>query len=533
MAAQEPQGPLAPLCRYYLECISRDSEIEISEFARSEFKVKYCELPNLPFAGTVTDDPLSSPEVRGFVTRARQDRLQVYLGYPLRLHWHRARSGWEGYKLDPVLLFSFRADSATPTAQPTLSDEAPSLNAAVLKSFRRADSGHLIDEIILISEDLGLGNPASELPEPDEIAARLRQIRPDWDWCEEIDAERLSSGPPMAELDAPGIYNRAALFVTESSPYTRGLETELNQLASMGANEISNTVLGQWLSRTNSKHDFECAAPLLEPVPLNTEQREAIVRAFAHSLTVITGPPGTGKSQLITALLVNAAWRRQRVIFASKNNKAVDVVEERVNGLGSRPILLRLGANQYQDRLASYLTQLLASVTEPGDSERYTECESRYVELRQGLDRLDTELARIVELRNRVDDMEKRAEMARQRFGAKAFQQLSGIDLAPWKKIIAHFAAAVWNADRKQQLFLQRCFWSLTRKRRVRDFIRATNAIEKFAKAAGRTVPLATHFDEDQIGSYVTLARDLTADVEAAQQAKDYLHTLQQLNKRA
>jgi hypothetical protein len=29
------------------------------------------------------------------------------------------------------------------------------------------------------------------------------------------------------------------------------------------------------------------------------------------------------------------------VLFASKNNKAVDVVEARVNNLGPRPILLR------------------------------------------------------------------------------------------------------------------------------------------------------------------------------------------------
>src|SRR5207244_7890626 len=57
--------------------------------------------------------------------------------------------------------------------------------------------------------------------------------------------------------------------------------------------------------------------------------------------TVVTGPPGTGKSQVVTNMLVNAAWRGMKVLFASKNNKAVDVVEARVNGLGNRPVLLR------------------------------------------------------------------------------------------------------------------------------------------------------------------------------------------------
>lgn len=43
-----------------------------------------------------------------------------------------------------------------------------------------------------------------------------------------------------------------------------------------------------------------------------------------------------------------------KVLFGSKNNKAVDVVEARVNGLGNRPVLLRLGSKEYQAKLADY-----------------------------------------------------------------------------------------------------------------------------------------------------------------------------------
>ena len=62
----------------------------------------------------------------------------------------------------------------------------------------------------------------------------------------------------------------------------------------------------------------------------------------------------------MTNLLVNAAWRGKKVLFASKNNKAVDVVEARVNGLGNRPVLLRLGSREYQAKLGSYLTAMLS-----------------------------------------------------------------------------------------------------------------------------------------------------------------------------
>ena len=35
--------------------------------------------------------------------------------------------------------------------------------------------------------------------------------------------------------------------------------------------------------------------PLLEVFPMNLEQREAVQNALINKLTVITGPPGTGK----------------------------------------------------------------------------------------------------------------------------------------------------------------------------------------------------------------------------------------------
>lgn len=88
--------------------------------------------------------------------------------------------------------------------------------------------------------------------------------------------------------------------MTESSPYTRGLETELNQLAGLTADKIEGTALGHWLAGPNVVRERVDRTPLLEPVPLNTEQRDAITRAFSQDLTVITGPPGTGKSQLVS-----------------------------------------------------------------------------------------------------------------------------------------------------------------------------------------------------------------------------------------
>ena len=105
------------------------------------------------------------------------------------------------------------------------------------------------------------------------------------------------------------------------------------------------------------------------------------------------------------------------MLFASKNRKAVDVVETRVNALGPRPVLLRLGANQYQSRLAEYLTSLLAASATEDDHERYRENEAIHAGLQQRSDALGADLQTLVDLRNAVDRLEQQVEPIRQEIG--------------------------------------------------------------------------------------------------------------------
>ena len=152
-------------------------------------------------------------------------------------------------------------------------------------------------------------------------------------------------------------------------------------------------------------------------------QRQAVRQALTNPLTVITGPPGTGKSQVVMSILVNAAWQGKTVLFASKNNKAVNVVEERVNSLGPRPVLLRLGTNQYQNRLAEYLVSLLAAKATPDDTLHYYEYLGIHTQLQKRSEMLDVELQSLVELRNEVDYLERRVESFRQEFGDEFFRR--------------------------------------------------------------------------------------------------------------
>lgn len=69
------------------------------------------------------------------------------------------------------------------------------------------------------------------------------------------------------------------------------------------------------------------------PVPLNEEQRK-ILAALHHKnarFLSIEGPPGTGKSHTITAIVFQAILNGQNVLVLSDKPEALDVVEDKLN----------------------------------------------------------------------------------------------------------------------------------------------------------------------------------------------------------
>lgn len=483
--------PLGRLCRYYLDCLSHDDVGGVSEFATSKYgPPNYVELEALPFFSEGGSTPCDLGAGAGLLGRVRRDRTrqQLFLGYPVRLnHISSRRTNWEGYRVEPVFLFPFVGGDDLRT-HPVLGDELPQLNLQALRSLTNAGDAGLMEEAIELAQELGLDGETDEPPDLDELLARLRAIRPEWDWKEAAEPRTLSTGTSLADLGSPGIYNRAILIAAERSPYTKGLETELGKLQSIPVATYRDTALGAWVTRQRFDSPVPDQQPLLEILPLNSEQRQAVRQSLSNPLTVITGPPGTGKSQVVTSLLINAAWRGQTVLFASKNNKAVDVVEGRVNALGPRPILLRLGAGEYQAQLAEYLVGLLASSADPGDQDRYRAAGTVHEELQRRSATLDAELERVVGLRNEVDGLEQRVEATRTAMGDVLFEQARTTDRGQLDRAVAALFTAIDGATKGKQGVLIRLVWPLLRAKR---FARLSGAASAFLPvAAGLGLPL-------------------------------------------
>jgi hypothetical protein len=78
------------------------------------------------------------------------------------------------------------------------------------------------------------------------------------------------------------------------------------------------------------------------PIPVDGTQANAIHDALSGKSLIIEGPPGTGKSQTITNLLVKAIHDGKRVLFVAEKSAAVDVVVQRLSSIGMDNFFLDL-----------------------------------------------------------------------------------------------------------------------------------------------------------------------------------------------
>ncbi|MFA4943227.1 MAG: DUF4011 domain-containing protein [Lentisphaeria bacterium] len=84
------------------------------------------------------------------------------------------------------------------------------------------------------------------------------------------------------------------------------------------------------------------ASALFCPLDADSSQISAIVGAAAGHSFVLEGPPGTGKSQTITNLIVHCLAQRKRVLFVSEKAAALSVVHKRLQASGMAPFCLQL-----------------------------------------------------------------------------------------------------------------------------------------------------------------------------------------------
>lgn len=152
--------------------------------------------------------------------------------------------------------------------------------------------------------------------------------------------------------------------LSNESLFTLQLASELKRLSLLedkisNHNLLASFILNKEISRTIPPLKLD---PFVEVNSLNISQQRAVRDSFENPLTVITGPPGSGKSQVVINIIANAIINGHSILFASKNHKAVDVVKERLDAMFSEPYIIKFGTkddirNKAKADLALFLSR--------------------------------------------------------------------------------------------------------------------------------------------------------------------------------
>ena len=159
------------------------------------------------------------------------------------------------------------------------------------------------------------------------------------------------------QIDGHGLHNTAIMYRTKRAVYNQRLLAELLQLRDKW--DIASTTAASFIVKAPEKDLLhkQQHPPLSEPLPINAAQRSALISAMSRPLTIVTGPPGTGKSQLVAAIAASCWMANQSVLVASTNNQAVDVAVSR-SALSDPGILIRTGSKEHRDRAREDLRTL-------------------------------------------------------------------------------------------------------------------------------------------------------------------------------
>lgn len=350
--ASEPEHRMLD---YYIACIEAEGRKELT-LPRSDLGDRFVLLESGSecVMGSAEGDwrALSrAPAVAAFVKRAgmSDDSEKILYGFPL-IAGHR-----DGVAIVAPLFYT--------EVESRLSENG---NTAEVRPVTDA-----IEMSGMALELLGL--PRSERAEILQAldGAEDEPFRARWRMLEALGLVGESSDPGrgLAALawQRRGIQPTAVLFVGQRAVVTRQLLEDLEELRRKPVKDLQRGPLGVILSNKPAGQGTLALQPQPAVVPTNFSQDQAISAALERSVTVVTGPPGTGKSQVLVNAVAAAMEAGESVLFASKNNQAVDVVFQRLMAINPEAVPLRAGNRSKRLEMGQRMLDALNRATAPAE----------------------------------------------------------------------------------------------------------------------------------------------------------------------
>lgn len=304
------------LSGYYCDCLIHDGGINMS----------------LSLEPTVPPSHFSLSAITGAEAKAALAKVPVKpkigeiraVGYPCFTRVDKVTGEW---KLEPLLVWLEANGDVVPG--PVVNTDLIADLEVVAPIAKKASAR------VFVSTVLGDDTLEFSTTELCKVIERLQNNYPNWSGVCALNPLKISAQAKPIGEKAKRFHNTAIAFRTFPSQYVKGTVGELNRIRSNPPHTksvLDNMVDGKPAGVVDDKRlPFELD-------PLNPEQRKAVRLAMsANPIIVVEGPPGTGKSQVVAAIVYNAIMRRQSVLVTARTHQAIKVVVDRINDK-SKPI---------------------------------------------------------------------------------------------------------------------------------------------------------------------------------------------------
>lgn len=358
------------LSMYLHDCVSEEVKSSAFRNLNQDKGTKWFFLEGQEALFTNPDKPLKIKSADSKLTElmvqaeVSQKDYQLIYGY-LFLKGKSAESKKKEDYLTPLLYTPCKLEREGLDIICTALDENISLNTSALVSLMNFDdddetADHLFE---------GLIDYIPELPINEEkimiFLNTLKAIVPDIEIVSDLSTEELINN----SLDKLTVVDTSAVVLTKRPTVSAGLMHELSLISEKHAGIFRETSLapiheefsGATKNKKPQKNQEKEEKITITPLDFSDSQKQVIEAIKNNTLVTVFGPPGTGKSQTIVNLVSHLVGSGQTVLVASRMNKAVDVVSERLNGFGAHFLCLRGGKPDYQKQLSFQLQDLISN----------------------------------------------------------------------------------------------------------------------------------------------------------------------------
>lgn len=320
---------------------------------------------------------------------------------------------------------------------------------------------------------------------------------------EEFDSIDVIKQKPKVNLDKLILKRLQSVILTKRPTVTAGVLHELTQISEKPQGVIKETALGVILDEYNGQKSKEIKQAEIKdffpvtPLSLSDSQEDVIKKIEFNDFLAVYGPPGTGKSQTIVNLVSHLISNGKTVLVASRMDKAVDVVAQRLNELGAPYLALRAGRANYQKQLCFQLEDLLSNKIDL-NTESYMDSilvdTPDMKELLDEIKRLEINAEKIIHLEEKFTEADEEEKQSASAIGELRYitGELSTKEIEELKKTLSNLK----NNLKKDSGFLNRIFIYLDLKK-----IKNVLKLKKAFRANEMTQRLEIELDVEKLSA--------------------------------